>query len=107
VKLGNKLAVHFFRHQHSSFKDFKLLGTHHRAGTIGVTGAAMDNPLFGPPSKKNGDNFKPRYVCTSDSSIHVSIVTASATCMLALNAILITDTKKEDVVFWTRSTNTN
>jgi len=105
VKLGNKLAVHFFRHQHSSFKDFKLLGTHHRAGTIGVTRAAMDDPLFGPLPKKNGDIFKPRYVCTSDSSIHVNVVTASA--VLALNAILITDTKKGGVVFWTHSTNTN
>jgi len=53
----------------------------------------MAAPLFEPPSqkfKKNGD-IKPRYVCTSDSLIHVNIVVIST--VLALDAILI-DTKK-------------
>ena len=54
-----------------------------RAGAIGATGAAMAIPHFGPL-------FKPRYVCTSDSSIHVNIVVVSA--VLALNVIL-TDNK--------------
>ena len=62
----------------------------------------MAAPLFEPPSQKilkNGD-IKPRYVCTSDSLIHVNIVVVST--VLALDAILI-DTKKEGVVFWTCS----
>ena len=49
----------------------------------------MAAPLFGPPLK-NGDIFKPRYVCTSDSLIHVNIVVVSA--VLPLDTIL-TDTK--------------
>ena len=48
----------------------------------------MAAPLFGPPLK-NGDIFKPRYVCTSDSLIHVNIVVVSA--VLPLDTIL-TDT---------------
>jgi len=40
---------------------------------------------------------EPRYVSTSDSSSHVMV-----SAVLAINAIL-TDTKKEGVVFWTRS----
>jgi len=49
----------------------------------------MAAPLFGP-HQKNGDIFKPRYVCTSDSLIHVNIVVVSA--VLPLDTIL-TDTK--------------
>ena len=39
---------------------------------------------------------EPRYVSTSDSSSHVVV-----SAVLAIDAIL-TDTKKEGVVFWTR-----
>jgi len=61
----------------------------------------MATLLFGPlQKKKNGNIFKPRCVCTSDSSIHVKIVVVSE--VLALDAIP-TDTKQEGVVFWTCS----
>jgi len=65
----------------------------YRDGAIGATGAALATPLFGSPL---GDIFKPRYICTSDSSIYANIVVVRA--VLTLNAIL-TDTK----VFWTCS----
>jgi len=52
------------------------------------------------PFKKNGNIFKPRYVCTSDSSIHVNIVVVST--VLVFDSIL-TDTKQEGVVFRTSS----
>ena len=67
----------------------------YRDGAIGATGAALATALLAP-LEKNGDIFKPRYICTSDSSIHVNIVVVRA--VLALHAIL-TDTK----VFWTCS----
>jgi len=66
---------------------FTLQGQHHR-GDQGSHG----RPTFWPPFKKNGDIFKPRYVCTSDSSIHVNIAVVST--VLALDAIL-TDAKKK------------
>ena len=60
----------------------------------------MTTPPFGPLLEKHGDIFKPRYVCTSDSSIHVDIVMASA--VLALDTILTSTKNKEGVIFWTR-----
>ena len=51
---------------------------------LGVAGATMATPLSGP-LQKNGNIFKPRYVCTSNSLIHVNIVMVSA--MLALDMI--------------------
>jgi len=77
----------------SEDSDFNRAG-----GTIGATRVAIATPLFGPLQKKNGNIFKPRYVCTSDSSIHVNIVVVSA--VLVLDTIL-TDTK--GVVFLTHS----
>ena len=63
-----------------------------RASTIGATGMAMTAPLLVPLEKENGDIFKPRYVCTSDSLIHVNIVVVST--VLTLDTIF-TDTKKK------------
>ena len=60
--------------------------TIYRASAIGATGVGMAAPFFCSPSKKNGNIFKPRYVCTSDSLIHVNIVVISA--VLALYMIL-------------------
>jgi len=54
-------------------------------------------PTCGLPSK---NIFKPRIICTLDSSIHFNIVVVSA--VQALHTIL-NDTKKEGVVFWTYS----
>ena len=58
--------------------------------TFCITGPASWLPHFLAPIKKNGNIFKPRYVCTSDSLIHVNIVVVSA--VLPLDTIL-TDTK--------------
>jgi len=66
--------------------DVERVRSKSRAGAIGATGAAMAAHLIWPPSKKHV--FKPRYVCTLDSSIHVNIVVVSA--VLALDAILLT-----------------
>ena len=60
----------------------------------------MAAPPFDLPSKRNGDIFKPRYLCSSDSSIHANIVMVSA---VLAHHVVLTDTKKEGVVFWARS----
>ena len=78
----------------SLIMDHKSLVTYYRSGTIGATRAAIATPHFGPPSNKM---VEPRYVSTSDSLSHVMV-----SAVLAINTIL-TDTKKEGVVFWTRS----
>ena len=106
MKLGNKATnlLYIFSDTNAALsKISSCWGPTTGPAPYGVTGAAMDDPLFGPPSKK--------MVITSSldmcvpQTVHVNIVMASA--VLALNAILITDTKKEGVVFWTHSPNTN